>query len=33
MRKTGIQLTNPPRLYQLCGRVAPWLGGASALVL
>ena len=33
MRKTGIRLTHPPRLYQLCGRVAPWLGGVSALVL
>ncbi|MCW9585263.1 heme ABC transporter permease [Klebsiella pasteurii] len=33
MRKTGIRLMHPPRLYQLCGRVAPWLGGVSALVL
>lgn len=33
MWKRPYQLMEPPRLYQLCGRLIPWMVVASALVL
>nr|WP_287854893.1 heme ABC transporter permease [Klebsiella sp.] len=33
MWKTLYQLANPSQLYLLCGRLVPWLGIASALLL
>ncbi len=33
MWKTLHQLAAPPRLYQICGRLVPWLAAAGIIVL
>ncbi|EAA5714466.1 heme ABC transporter permease, partial [Salmonella enterica subsp. enterica] len=33
MWKTLHQLAAPPRLYQICGRLVPWLAAAGIIAL